>query len=156
MHDKERVAVAFADGHTEVLDLLRQLRQCGLHAVLNFDLSDINVRAQLEGDCDADTTLANRLRGDVEHVVHAIDLLLQRRRDVVGHDFSGSTGVSGRHCDCRRRDARILIDCEVRVGNRTQQRDDDGDRTGEHRSVDKEVGDLHATVRAGGAYSGLP
>ncbi len=154
--DQQRVAVAFADGNAEVLDLLRQLRQRGLHAVLNFDLRDVNVRAQLEGDRDAHTTLADRLRGDVEHVIHAVDLLLQRGCDVIGHDLGGSAGVGRRHGHRWRRNARILVDGQVGIGDRTQQRNDDRDRAGEHRSIDKEVGDLHAAIRPGGPASSPP
>ena len=51
-----------------------------------------------------------RLRDDVEHVVDAVDLLLDRRRDGLGDDLRGRSRVGGRDIDGRRGDLGILGD----------------------------------------------
>ena len=50
------------------------------------------------------------LRRHVEHVLDAVDLLLDRRRDRVGHDLGAGAGIGRRHLNRRRRHVRVLRD----------------------------------------------
>ena len=56
-------------------------------AVLHQHLRLVDVGAGLEHDVDRQPPVAGRLRDDVEHVVDAVDLLLDRRRDRFGDDL---------------------------------------------------------------------
>src|SRR5690606_25539424 len=61
-------------------DLFRQARFGQPHAVLDHNLSSVQIRARLEGDGN----LRNALGGgalNVEHALYTVDLLLQRSSD---------------------------------------------------------------------------
>ena len=65
-------------------------------AVLHEHLRDVEIGAEREGDGDLQLAVAGRLRGHVEHVLDAVDLLLDRRRDRVGDDLGGGARDSSR------------------------------------------------------------
>ena len=79
-------------------------------AVLHQHLRRIEVGAELEGDGERELAVAGRLRRHVEHVLDAVDLLLERRGDGVGDDLGRGAGIGGGDRDRRRRDLRILRD----------------------------------------------
>ncbi len=155
VHDEQRVAGTLAHAHAEVLHFLRKLGQGRLHAVLHLDLCEIDVDAELEGHRDGDAPFADRLRRHVEHVVYAVDLLFQRRGDVVRHHFGRCAGIARRYRDGRRRDARVLIDGQPRQRDRAEQRDDHRHRAREDRPLDEEVRELHG-VRSRADWTARP
>ena len=52
----------------------------------------------------------------VEHVLDAVDLLLERRRDGIADDLGRGAGIAGADDDRRRRDLRILRDRQGEIG----------------------------------------
>ena len=81
MDDQHQVRRFLANGHADVLHLLGQSRQRDRDAILHQHLRLIDVGAGLEDDVDRQRAVAGRLRNQVDHVVDAVDLLLDRRRD---------------------------------------------------------------------------
>ena len=76
--------------------------------VLHQHVGDIEVGAELERDGQLHVAVVGRQRRHVEHVVDAVDLLLDRRRDG-GRDRLGvGAGIGGAHHDGRRHDLGIL------------------------------------------------
>ena len=72
-----------------------------------------------------EAAVARRVRGDVEHVLDAVDLLLERRDDGGGHHVGAGAGILARDVDDRRRDLGILGDRQApegdeRPGSRTR------------------------------------
>ncbi len=61
-------------------------------------------------------TVVAHLRGHVEHAFHAVDLLLDRRGDGVGHDLGAGARIDDGYRDRRRRDLGILRDRAAKSG----------------------------------------
>src|SRR3546814_1470270 len=79
----------------------------------------------------------------VEHVLYAVDPLLQRRRDGGGHGLGVGAGIAGAHHDAGRRDLGILRHRKLAVGD---QADDDQHRREDRRKnrpLDEEMGQAH-------------
>ena len=134
--------------------LFRETRLGDGHAVLHQHLRGIEVGAELEGDGERHVAVAGRLRRHVEHVVDAVDLLLDGSRNGLGHDLGGGSRILRGDRDRRRRDVRILRDRQGEIGDAADQRDDDGDDGGEDRPVDEEMRDVHiapATISSASA-----
>ena len=74
--DEQDVGVAFARGDAGLLDHVGQLRQGQVDAVLHQHLGEIQIDAGLERDGQAVGAVVGGLRRHVEHVLDAVDLLL--------------------------------------------------------------------------------
>ncbi|MNI37509.1 hypothetical protein D3C73_916020 [compost metagenome] len=133
------------DDDADLTDLRRKARLGQGDAVLDQHLGGVEVGAGLEGHGDLDPAVGGRRRGHVEHVLDAVDLLLQRRGDRLGQGFSRGAGVGGGHADRRRRDIRILRQRQHRHGEGADQGDEDRDHDREDRSVDEEAGYVHGS-----------
>src|SRR5262249_43903971 len=81
------------DLHAQTLDVVRQARQHVLYSVLRQHLRDVEVGADPESDRDREIAVAGRLTVHVEHVLDAVDLLLERRRDGAGDGVGGCAGI---------------------------------------------------------------
>ena len=92
--------------HAAALDQVGQDRLGQRHAVLHQHLGHVQVGAQLEGDRQRVGAVVGALRRHVEHVLDAVDLLLDRRGHRVGHHLGVGAGIDGRDLDRRRRDLR--------------------------------------------------
>ena len=57
------------------------------HAVLHHDQGRVQIGADVERDRERVGAVVAHLRRHVEHALHAVDLLLDRRGDRVGHDL---------------------------------------------------------------------
>ena len=79
-------------GDADALHFLREYGDRHGHAVLHQDLRLIEIGAELEGDGQRHVAVARALRRHVEHVLNAIDLLLDRRGDGVGDIFGFAPG----------------------------------------------------------------
>ena len=66
---------------------------CDRDAVLDKNLSLIDVHPRLEDDVDRNPSVSRRLRGNIEHVVNAVDLLLDGRPHSRRYDCGGSARV---------------------------------------------------------------
>ena len=97
--------------------LLGQLRLGDRHPVLDQHLGLVEVGAEREGDGDLDAAVAGRLGDHVEHVLDAVDLLLERRGDGLGHDLGRGAGIGGRDHDGGRRHLGILGHRQAEVGD---------------------------------------
>ena len=110
--------------------------------VLGVDLVDVRVAVDREGDGEAVGAVVAARRVEVERVLHAVDLGLDRGRDAVGHGLRVRPGVGRRDRDLRRRD--LLGELPDRDGVETQEagdRDHDRDDDRELRPVDEEAGE---------------
>ena len=99
----------------EALHVLGQARLGDGDAVLHEDLGLVEVGAGLEDDVDRQPPVAGRLRDDVEHVVDAVDLLLDRRGDRVGDHLGRGAGIGRGDVDRGRRDLGIFRDRQTRA-----------------------------------------
>ena len=91
-------------------DLGRQLGQGDRHALVDQGLRRIHVGADLEGHDQRVGAVRRAVGLHVEHVLHAVDLLLDRDADRVGDNGGAGTRVAGGDVDRRRRDVRVLRD----------------------------------------------
>ena len=134
----------FLHGHADALHLFRQPRQRDRDAVLHQHLRLVDIGAGLEHDVDLRRAVAGRLRHHVDHVVDAVDLLLDRRGDGLGHDLGRGARIGGGHLDGRRRDLRKFSDRQRAKRDRADKRQDDRKHAGEDRPVDEEMRKSHS------------
>jgi len=110
MNDHHEIGRGFSDRHAKTSDVFGQTRLRDRNAVLNQHLSLIDVHPWLEDDVDRNPSVSGRLRGDIEHVVNAIDFLLDGRRHGRRDDFGGGARVAGADIHRRWRDFWIFRD----------------------------------------------
>src|ERR1700747_1207245 len=96
MDTQEQGRDGLLDLHALELDLLRQLRQRFLLAVMREEESRLLFGADLEDHRDGELAVTRGLAADVIHVLDAIDGLLERRRDGAGDRVGRSAGGGGR------------------------------------------------------------
>ena len=135
--------VDFLHLHAEALDVLRQPRQRVLDAVLRQHLRDVQVGADPEGHRDRELAVAGRLAAHVEHVLDAVDLLLERRRDRSRRPSRPMRRDRCRDLHRRRHDLRILRDRQDGERAKPDQGHEDAEHRREDRPVDEEVGEAH-------------
>src|SRR5262245_17720395 len=143
VHDHHQIGRALGDGHTDVAHLGRQPRLGDAEPVLHLHLRDVEVGAEVEGDRDGEAPVGGGVRGHIEHVLDAVDLLLDRRHHGGGYRVRGRVRYLASDVDDRRRDLGILRDRQAHEGDRTQDHEDDRDHRGEDRPVDEEVRETH-------------
>ncbi len=80
------------------------------------DLRDIEVGTERKGDGELQITIGGRLTVHIEHVLDAVDFLLERRRYRIADDFGGSAGITRADDNRRRCDFWILGDREGEIG----------------------------------------
>ncbi len=91
--------------------------------------------------------VAGRLRREIEHVLDAVHLLLQRRRHRVADHLGRGAGIARADLDGRRRDFRVLRDRQGEIGGGTHQGDEDREHRREDRAVDEEMREAHGLPR---------
>ena len=84
VHDHRQVGRALDRGDAEPAHFLGQARLGLRDAVLHQLLRLVGVGAELEGDGQRHQAVGGRLAAHVEHVLDAVDLLLERRRHRLG------------------------------------------------------------------------
>ena len=110
MHDHGDVGRLLFRCDADALHFGRQDGNGDGDAVLHQHLRGIEIGAELEGDGERHVAVARALRRHVEHVLHAIDLLLDRRGHRFRHDLRVRARIIRRDLNGRRRDLRILRD----------------------------------------------
>ncbi len=144
--DHQQVGRPLADRDSLVLHRRRQQRHGQRHAVLNHHQRRVDVRANVESDRERVRAVVARLGRHVEHARHAVDLLLDRRADGIGHDVGAGAGVADGDRDAGRRDPRVLGHRQLEEGNAADERDGQGEHRGKNRPVNKEAGN-HGPAR---------
>ena len=120
------------------LDLLRQLRDDRLHAIVDIDRIDVGIGAEFE-------TYGERIRAviaaralHVDHLVDADDLGLQRLRHRRLEHLRGRARIPRGDLDLGRHDIGELRDRDPGEGQESPERDDDRDNDREPRSVNED------------------
>ena len=109
---------------------------CGLrHAVLNVHLVDVGLRVDVERHGQRHRAVVRVGRLHVEHVVDAVHLLLERRRDGLLDRQGVSARVLRRDDDLWRHDLRELSDRQTAQGHHATEHGDDGDDNSDDRDA---------------------
>src|SRR5262249_2369670 len=140
---QHEVRRALAHRYADALHLFRQPWQCDRDSVLDQHLSLIDVGARLEHDADGEDAVAGRLRHHVDHVIDAINLLLDWRRDSLRDDLRRRTSETGVHRYGGRSNLGKFRDRQGAKGDIANERQDDRDDAGEDRPVNEEVRKAH-------------
>ena len=147
VYDHRDVGRLLFRGHANALNVGRKHRNRDRHAILDQYLRGIEIGAEPEGDAQRHVAVAGALRRHVEHVLHAVDLLLDRRSHRFRHHLRVRARIIGRDLDRWRCDLGILRDGKRRERNDTHKGDDDTDHAGENWPVDEKVRKVHADRR---------
>ena len=107
------------------LDQLGDDRKCQRDAVLDEHLSHVGVHAQPKGHGQYVGAVIGALRRHVHHVLHAADLLLDRRRDGVPHRHRVGPGIDGRDQHRGRRHLGVLRHRQCEHRHSARQHDDE-------------------------------
>ncbi len=137
--DEEDVRGPLLDGHADGLDLGGHRRQGDGDSVLHQDLGHVDVGPQREGHVQGVRAVVAALRRHVEHVLDAVDLLLDGGRYRVGEHLGVGPGVGSLHADGRGRDIRVLGDRQQARGDPAQEDDNDGDDPRQDGTIDEET-----------------
>ena len=143
MDHHQHVGRVLAHRDAASADVLGQARLGDRDAVLDQDLGDVEVGPEREGDGERQLAVAGRLGDHVEHVVDAVDLLLERRRHGFADDLGGGAGIARGDLDGGRGDLGVLRDRQRDVGGQPDQDDQDRADRREDRPVDEEMGEAH-------------
>ena len=108
MHREQDVRRRLAHLYAQALNIGRQPRQCVLHPVLGEHLRHVEIRADPERYRDGQLAVTGGLAAHIDHVLDAVDLLLQRRRDRLADHLGGRAGVARRHLHRGRHDLRDI------------------------------------------------
>ena len=127
--------------HALGLDLLRQRRNGGGHLVLHQDLRFVGVSADREGDDQGIGAVVRARRLHVEHVLDAVDLLLDRQGDGVDQGLGARARIQRRHLYGRRDDIGILGGRQLKERDQADQDEDQRQHVGEHRPIDEKARD---------------
>src|SRR5262249_40776864 len=123
VHDHHQVGRGLAYHHAQALHVLRQARLGGRDPGPHRGPGLVDVDAGLENHVDRQPSVAGRLRVDVEHVVDAVDLELERRGDGGGDHFGRSARVGGGDVDGGRGDLGVFGDRQAALGDRAHDQD---------------------------------
>jgi hypothetical protein len=120
------------------LDLLRQLRDDRLHAIVDIDRIDVGIGAEFETYGESVRAVIATRALHVDHLVDTDDLRLQRLRHCCLEDLRGRAWIPGGDLDLRRHDVGELRDRNSGEGQEPTQRDDDRDDDRKPWPVDKD------------------
>src|SRR4029077_18797588 len=112
--------------------------------ILHQHLGGIEIGAELKRDAQRHVAIARTLGRPVEHVLNAVDLLLDRRRNRFRYHLRVGAGIGGRDLDRWWRNVGILGNWKRQKRNHADERDDDADDAGKDRPVDEEVRKVHS------------
>ena len=117
----------------------RQGRQRELHPVLHQNLIDVRIGADREGDRQDIGAVGRAGRLHVEHLVDAVDLVLDRQRDRVDHGLGARAGIARGHLDRRRHDVRVFRYRQAIERDRADDDQHDRQHVGEDGMLDEEL-----------------
>ena len=139
VHDHHQIGRGFAYRDAKPAHIFRQPRLGDGDTVLHQHLRLVDVRPRLEDDADRYLPVARRLRVDIEHVVNAVDFLLDRRRDGFCNHLRRGAGISGVNADGRRRYFGIFGDRQEAQRDQSEDRDDHRDDGRKDRPINEEM-----------------
>ncbi len=139
--DLQDRGVLLLDADPLRLHRLRQRSERELHPVLHQHLVDVGIGADREGDRQDIGAVGCAGRLHVEHLVDAIDLILDRQRDRVDHGLGARAGIARRHLDGRRDDVGILRDRQAIERDRADDDQHDRQHVGEDGMLDEKLRD---------------
>ena len=137
-HEQQNRRRLLLHGDALVLHRLRQLRQRARHPVLHQHLREVEVGADLERHRQRIGAVGAAVGLHVEHVLDAVDLLLDRQRHRIDHGFCAGAGIAGGDLDRGRHDVGILGDGEPEQADAADQDHQDRDDVGKNRPLDEE------------------
>src|SRR5262249_23809094 len=143
VHDHHQVGRGLVDDDADLAHVLGQSRLRDRDPVLHLHLRDVEIGAEIERHRDGEAAVGGRVRGHVEHVLDAIDLVFDRRPHGGRDDLRAGAGILAGNRDDRRRDFRVLRDRQAEERDGAEDHEHDRDDRGENRPVDEEVRDLH-------------
>jgi hypothetical protein len=123
------------------LDILRQLGQGNLDAVVDVDGVDVRVGTELEGAGQRVAAVIAAHALHVDHLVDADDLRLDRLCDGRVNDGGIGSRIEGRDRDLGGNDIRVLRNRDRKKRQKTGDRRHDGDDDREPRPVDEDGGE---------------
>ena len=130
-------------GDTKAAHVFGEFRGGDGNAVLHLHLRHVEIRAQFEGHRDGAHPVSCATGGHVEHVLDAVDFLLNRVRDGLRNDLGIRAGIHGLNHHRGWRDLRILLDGERAHRDQPDERDQDGEHRREDGALDEEFGEMH-------------
>jgi hypothetical protein len=133
------VGRALDRGDADLAHLFRQARQRALDAVLHGRFGLLDVGADLEGHGQLQRAVRGVLRGHVEHVLDAVDLLFDRGGDGFRDHLRIRARVLGAHHHGRRHHFRILGNRQLEDRDEAGHEDDDRQHRREDRLVDEKA-----------------
>ncbi len=154
MHGQQDVWRRLAHLDAEALHVFGQAWQRVLHAVLRQHLRHVEIGADPERHRHRKLAVAGGLAGEVQHVLDAVDLLLQRRRHRARNRLGRGARIGGRHLHGGRHDLRVLRDRQNDERTEADQGDEHAEDRGEDRPVDEEMGEAHGKAPVSALISG--
>ena len=106
--DQKDRRLLLLDGDALSLDGVWKLGERARHPVLHQDLRGIEIGADIERDRQRIAAVARARRLHVDHVLDAVDLLLDRQRNGIHQDAGAGAWICGRHLHGRRHDVRDI------------------------------------------------
>ncbi len=137
--DEQDVERALLHDDAVAAHLVGQPRQRALHPVVHLEDRLVDVGARLEGRGDLQVAVGGGGRAEVGEVLHARELLLDRRRHRARERLGARAGVGRGDEHGGRRDLGILGDRQDLRGDQAREHDDDRDDPGEHGAMDEEA-----------------
>ena len=138
-NDLEKVGGGLAYGDAVTDNVRRKLALRDGNPVLDFDRIDVLVGADVEGHGQAVGAVVAALRAHVEHVLRAVDLLLDGGGDRLRYHVGIGAGKAGRHRDLRRNHLRILGNRKAHRRQHAHQDHEQSNDGREDRALDEEV-----------------
>ncbi|MGY3469612.1 hypothetical protein ACVW0I_006483 [Bradyrhizobium sp. LM6.11] len=137
-HEQQDRRRSLLHGDALVLHRLGQLRQRAGDPVLHQHLREVEVGADLEGHCQRIGAVGAAVGLHVEHVLDAVDLLLDRQRHGVDHGLGAGAWIAGGDLHRRRHHIGILRDREIEQRDAADQDHQQRDDVREDRPLDEE------------------
>src|SRR5437764_914389 len=128
-----------SDGSANITLTFQNGTNPDIAAVQTQNRGNVRVGAVLEGERDVRGAVRGRLRGEVQEVVEAGELLLDDLGDGGLHRGSTRAGISRSHRDLWRGNLRVGLRGQPREREQSPERDEDGGPPGKHRAIDEKL-----------------
>ena len=137
--DLEETGLSLCCTDTDLCHLRRQQTLRLGNTVLYVDRRHIRIGSLLKVDLNLGRSRVGRRRGDINHVLDTIDILLQRHDHTVHHRVSVRARISCLHTNRWWRDVRILLNRQRTQRDESDDQDQDRDRQGHNRPLNKYI-----------------